>query len=527
MFTTHLILGGGFAGWAMAQRLAKSKQQVALVSEENYATFQPMLPEVIGGELSPLHVVTPLRELCKPATIIKGAVLSVDTVNKKVVVQTSDFTKLTLTYEHLTLALGSKTDLSRTPGMTEHAFMLQNAMDATRIRNEVLTRLESGQWEENPLRKKRLLTFVVVGGGYSGVEVAGQIQDLINNSHRTYPNLLQGEAKVILIHGRDLLLPTLDKRLGKAAENILRKNGVDIRLNERVNAVTATAVFTSSEAYHNTYEANTVICTIGNSINPIIKTLAKEHNYALEGTRLIVDKFSYIPNTEIKAIGDCGVLTSYTKKGDLVCPPTAQFAYRIGRWAADNVLRKLKNVEEKTFTFTGLGELAAIGHHQAVGQVFGFKLTGFICWWLWRTVYLMKLPGLDRKINVGMNWGLHLFYPRETSVVSPKYTKFTGAQHLESGDKLFTAGDPVFSLYLIKKGRIKCTRVDGAVAYVTAGGTLGYNNLSNGVKCWDYEAVAEEATELVSMTKDTFLPFKDALKVVPPKFVEPEVMETT
>jgi NADH dehydrogenase len=258
------ILGGGFAGVYCAKSVCKelgrgSGLKVGLISEENYMVFQPMLPEVVGSSISPRHVVNPLRLLCRHALVYRGRGESVNWPDRSLVLDAGPFSgNVRVEYDHLVLALGAVTDLSHIPGMPEHAFLIKNVGDAMFLRTTLLGRLEEAALESRPDIKARLLTFVVVGGGYSGVETAGHLLDLFCSIHVYYPNISQQDLKVYLIHGRDHLLPTLSRRLGEYSARKLRQRGLNLVLNERVKSVTANRVDLENGAV---IERNMVIST--------------------------------------------------------------------------------------------------------------------------------------------------------------------------------------------------------------------------------------------------------------------------
>jgi len=498
------ILGGGFGGVYCAKAVGKalgrsSSVKAGLISEENYMVFQPMLPEVAGSSISPRHVVNPLRLLCKNVDVLRGRVESIDRKGRSLMLNAGPFSgNLKIQYDHLVLALGAVTDLSRIPGMPEHAFHIKNVGDAMYLRTTILGRIEEANLEPQSELKKRLTSFVVVGGGYSGVETAGHILDLFRAIHVYYPNVSGSDLSVHLIHGGDHLLPTLSRKLGEYSARKLQQRGLKLILNQRVKSVTANRVYLDNGEC---IETNTVISTIGNASHPLIKNLADGHDLEMERGCLVTEATGVVKGqTHLWAVGDCAAFPAPTGGH---CPNTAQFAFRQGMLVGGNIVRQLRKRPLRKFTFKGLGEMASIGHHLAVADIFGIQFSGFLAWWLWRSVYLLKLPRLDRKLRVVLDWTLDLFFPRDLNHLSPRFTKPIKEIYLEAGDVLFHAGEPAFSFYMVKSGALELRESGETIHLISPGGYFGEQALlDDGI--WHYDACAVEPTSLVSIPASIF-----------------------
>ncbi len=498
------ILGGGFAGVYCAKTLEKklprdSRLRVGLIASENHMVFQPMLPEVAGGSISPRHVVNPLRLLCRHTEIYKGEVERIVWPERKLFLNAGDFSgTVEVQFGQLVLALGAVVDLSRIPGMPEHSFLMRNVGDAMLLRATIISRLEEANLEPDTERRRRLATFVVVGGGYSGVETAGQIADYIRDIDDFYPNIREEDFQVHLVHSQNYLLPTLRKKLSEYAARELRNRGVKLVLNQRVKAVTAGRVLLDDGSC---IEAHTVVSTVGNGPHPLVARLCEETKLACEKGRVIVSAACQVNGQDhLWAAGDCAAVP-FVKGG--FCPATAQFAMRQGMLIGENIARAIRKKPLRSFTFKGLGEMAAIGHHRAVGEIMGFAFSGFIAWWMWRTVYISKLPRLDRKIRVVLDWTLDLFFPRDINVLNPRYSTVLKEIHLEPGDLLFHAGEPAFSFYIVKNGRIEIFDENGVMQTLTAGEYFGERALL-GNRIWNFSARAAEPSTLVSIPASVF-----------------------
>lgn len=498
------IIGGGFAGVYCAKALRRElgkngSLKIGLIAEKNYMVFQPLLPEVIGGSVSPRHVVNPLRLLCRGVEVLKGDVESIDWPERQLTLSAGDFTgNFTVRFQQLVLALGAKIDLRRIPGMPEHAYLMQNAGDAMQLRSAIISRIEEANLETRREVKRRLLTFVVVGGGYSGVETAGQILDLFHAIHPYYSNVSRDDLEVCLVHAGESLLPTMSRKLADYTAHQLRQRGLRLVLNKRVESVTAQrATLQGGEVI----ETNTVICTVGNAPHPLIANLCEENDLPTEKGRVVTEPNLRVKGqTELWAAGDCA---SVPMNGGGWCPPTAQFAMRQGSLLGRNLVRARAGDSPKPFTFKGLGELASIGYHRAVAEIMGVNFSGLFAWWLWRTIYLGKLPGLDRKLRVVIDWTLETFLPRDINLLSPRYSSVLKEIQLDEGNTLFHPGEPAFSLYIVKSGRIDLFDSEGRSQSVGAGEYFGERALLGDGR-WRFEAKAAESTTLVSIPKATF-----------------------
>ncbi|MDQ8184174.1 FAD-dependent oxidoreductase [Pelagicoccus sp. SDUM812002] len=502
-----IILGGGFAGVYAAQKLSRalrrsgSSASVALIAEENHMVFQPMLPEVAGAALSPRHVVNPIRSLCKGVNVFKGQVNSLQLDQRKLTLHAGDFAgPVSFTYKNLALCLGAKVDLSRIPGMQEHALLLQNVGDAMRIRAHFISRIEEANLTSHKATKRRLLSFVIVGGGYSGVETAGQLIDLAQAIHKHYKHVDWADFTFTLVHSRDHLLPTLHRSLGEYTAAQLKRRGLDILLNRRAKAVTANRVYLEDGSGIDT---NNIVCTVGNAPHPLILGLEKTAPAPVSIER---GRVTTLPDCSIEGIpwlwaaGDC---SSVPQTDGTPSPPTAQFALRQGELMGRNMARRLQGKQTRPFTFKAIGELATIGHHSAVAEIKGLRFSGAFAWWMWRTIYLGKLPGLERKLRVLFDWTLELFFPRDINLLNPRFSKDISETHLEPGDTLFHANDPSFSFYLVKKGTIELRDKGHLIKTIGEHEHFGERALLEN-RPYLFEAVATEATTLVTIAKDTF-----------------------
>jgi NADH dehydrogenase len=498
-----VILGGGFAGTYCARALiaglpGKGAENVALLADQNAMLFHPMLAEVSGSSISPLHVVNPLRQFCRGSSIFMGSVQEIDLDERIVRFSPGPFVLgAILKFEHLVLGIGSVVDVSRVPGMPEHGYLMKTVGDAIRLRADVIQRLEEASVAATEGRRS-LLTFVVVGGGYSGVETAGQVYDLIRDVRKFYPRLDRKDIRIVLVHSGAYLLPQIGEELGSYCGEHLEKRGVEVRLNTRVTAVTAErAILSTGEAI----ETNTVVTTVGNATHPVIKKLIERYHLAEAKGRLITGPTMQVNGrANLWAAGDCAAVPLTDGS---ISPATAQFAIRQGALLGKNILALKNDRPLQPFGFKALGEMASLGHMNAVGKVFGFKVSGLLGWLMWRSVYLSKLPGLERKLKVFIEWNLELLFPRDISLLDIKTTKVIGRVHLEKSDPVYHIGDPSFSFYVIEKGAVEISDENGVVRLLAHGHHFGEKELLAG-HSRQFNATAVEPTTLLALDKATF-----------------------
>jgi NADH dehydrogenase len=484
----------------VSKRLRGTGKKVGVIASENHMVFQPMLPEVVGGSLAPRHVVNPIRLICKDADVFRGTVRAIDLEAKSVLLDGGIHSpNITITFEHLVLALGSEVNLSRIPGMSEHAYLVRNVGDAMKLRATIISRMEEANLLDDAAARRRLLSFIVVGGGYSGVETAGQMIDLLRSVCCYYENIQPDDYTVSLVHSGDKLLPMLSPKLADYTGQQLAKMGVKILFNSRTKAATATSVVLEDGRKLN---AGTVVCTVGNAPHPLVLKLGEIGALTVERGHVVVEPTGLAKGkTNIWAAGDCAM---FPKSGGGNCPETAQFAFRQGQLLGENIAASISGQALRPFKFTGQGELASIGHRTAVAEIFGYHFSGVIAWFMWRTIYLMKLPGLDRKLRVMVEWAFDLFFPRDINLLTPQYSAPMDDIHLEAGDVLFNAGEPAFSFYAVKNGRVDITDEAGEV--VKSAGTgdhFGERALLED-HVWRYTATAKESSTLVAIGDRVF-----------------------
>ena len=407
-----VILGGGFGGVSAARRLERlfggSKDvEIVLISDQNFLLFTPMLPEVPSSSIEAKHIVSPIRAFFRRAEFMNAEVLSIDlqewTVSASHCPQCES---ANVSFDHLVLALGSTTNFFGLPGVAEHALPMKTLSDAMTLRNHIIDLFEHADMQPSPEARKAMLTFVVAGGGFAGVETVAEIGDFLRTAGRFYRRIQPEDVRVVLVHAGPRILPEISESLGQYAAQELRKNGVEIFFETQVASATPSGVELTSGA---TIPSRTLVWTAGVTPSPLLASLPCARNTR---GQVLVNEFLEVPGPPgIWALGDCAEVRD--PETGQPYPPTAQHAIREGKIIAENIAASLQGGSKKAFRYKPLGTLASLGRRSAVAEILGVRFSGFFAWWLWRTIYLMKLPSFDRKVRVAIDWTLDLIFPRD------------------------------------------------------------------------------------------------------------------
>jgi NADH dehydrogenase len=416
--TRIVIIGGGFAGTSIALRLERTFRrdesvEITLIDSENFFTFTPLLPEVPSGSIQPKHIVFPLRALLKRTAVRQAEVKSIDLVRRTITAaHCSACGNYTVPFDHLVLALGSVPNYFGLPGIAENALSIKSLADATTLHAHIIDKLEHADLQPDPAVRRDLLTFVVAGGGFAGVETLAQLNDFVRGAGRFYPHVSPDEIRMILIHSGERILPEVSESLSTYALHKLQSRGVEVLLKTRVRGSSPDTIFLSDGSRINT---RTFVWAAGTAPSPVLERVdvprSKTGRVEVDATMAVKERPC------VWAVGDSAAIPDVVTGG--MCPPTAQYALRQGRCLADNIAATIRGQETQPFRFKALGILAGLGRRSAVAEIFGLRFSGFIAWWLWRTIYLMKLPGFERKLRVAIDWTLDLIFPRDIVYLRP------------------------------------------------------------------------------------------------------------
>ncbi len=448
--TRVVILGGGFGGAYTAMNLERRLRrradvEVTLVCRENYLVFQPLIPEVVSASIGIVDTIAPLRRLCPRTTLYTREVSSIDLAARTVTLAPgASLRPVVLAFDHLVIGLGNVTNFGGMPGMREHAMPFKTIGDALHLRNHVLHLLEEAAVEPDREARRSLTTFVVAGGGFSGVEVAAELNDFVREVVRDYRGIDPDDPRVVLLHSGERILPELDERLGLFAQRVLARRRLDIRLGCRLASATRTnAVLDNGDRI----ATRTIVSTVPAGPNPLVTALPIQR----ERNRIVVDThLAVVGHDGVWALGDCAAIRD--ARTGKPAPPTAQHAIREAECVAANIVAGIDGAPRRPFSFAGLGKLASLGRRTAVAEVFGIKLSGLVAWFLWRTVYLAKLPGLDRKLRVAVDWTLDLFLRQDIVQLNTERSRPITTEHFGAGELVVRQGDVGDKLYVIQRG---------------------------------------------------------------------------
>jgi NADH dehydrogenase len=477
-------LGGGFGGVTVLKKLQTHFQtdvsvDIAMVSKDNYLLFTPMLHEIASGMIETRHIVTPIREFCNRSRFYCATVKNIDLEKKKVSIRSSTSsvsalaeiiggssinlsttatnfleskTQSHLYYDYLVIALGSETKFFGMSDIQQNAFTIKTINDAINLRNHIIYLLEQADqlllsalptadvdntygYIDNAKTlaelQKKILTFVIAGGGFAGVETAGEINDFIRDSVKEYyHNIESNNIRVIIVHSGDRLLPEMSKELAEFALERLHKSGIEIILNQRVIGATPNTVSLKDGTIMPT---KTIIWSGGVAPSSLLTGISCEHDH--KSGRIIVDKYLELSNyKEVYALGDCAHIID-PNSGDPY-PPTAQHAIREGAVVANNIIASIEGRlgDRKTFDYKTKGMMASIGKRTGIGNLLGIEVQGILAWLIWRGYYLVHLPTFQKKIRVLADWILDIFFKRDVTMLKTLIEEEEKAKEVKNSD---------------------------------------------------------------------------------------------
>ncbi|HJM01100.1 MAG TPA: NAD(P)/FAD-dependent oxidoreductase [Nitrosopumilus sp.] len=421
-----VILGSGFAAVECAKKLEEEfgddpKIELVMIGEDNFLLFTPMLPQVASGMIETRHIVFPVRTICKKTKFYEGRIKNIDPYGKLVTLWgTSNKRSISIHYDFLVVALGSETNFFGMIDVEKNAYTMKTLNDAVMLRNRIIDMLEQAENETNPILKKSFLNFVVVGGGFAGIETAGEVMDLLLDVHKYYPNIKKEDLKVTVLEAIGEILPGFNKKLANFTKQKLLEKGIEIRLKTVVTNFDGNEVIIKSldetpkdsidQSEVNSIITKTLIWTAG--ITPV-NTIKRSMFKTKKGKIIINDFLEVSEFTGVFAIGDCSLFIDQVTKKPI--PSTAQTAEAQAKMAAKNIISLIKNSKKEKFVYQPKGQLAIIGKRTGIATILGVNISGFLAWLIWRNVYFSKIPTFDKKIRVFLDWTIDLFFVRDVS----------------------------------------------------------------------------------------------------------------
>ena len=510
-----VILGGGFAGAFAAKYLRRRLGQevvIELINDTNYFVFQPLLPEVAAGIVAASDAVTPFRAMLPGVHFRMAHAYHVDFDNRKVhVVQGAGRVPIEVSYDQLVLAVGQKANLTAVPGFAEHSLTMRSLSDAYALRNQVIQCLEHADVTGNAALKRQLLTFVVAGGGFSGVETIGELTEMIRRTLPFYPNVEAEEIRPILIQRDSRILLELPASLADYAQHNLQRRGIETRLDSSLASVTASGVELEDGSF---IEASTVISTIGSGPCDLARSLDVE----LVRGKIPTDRFLRVAGHEnVWAIGDAALI-ALDDDAEKFAPPTAQFATAEANTVSSNLAATMAQDSLRPFAFKPRGALASIGHYSAVAELFGLRFSGLVAWFMWRGFYILRLPGFATKMRVTLNWLFDYVLPRNIVQIRSDQRSATRFVRLRKGDVLFKAGQIPDGFYTIVEGALESRIADPVlgedfVRVLGPGDHWGERELAQNSQTKGQLTALEDSRVLV-LRRDDFARLRDSLPVL-------------
>lgn len=519
-----VCLGGGWTALYLARALRRSIRrgavELTVVSRDNFHTFHGFIAEMLVGRIQPGQIISPSRRVFAPARFHNAEIESVDLERRTVTTSRAlDGREFVLPFDHLVLGLGSRDDLERTPGMAAHALRLRNYVDAYAARNHFIDMMEMAEIEPDPQERRRLLTFVVVGGGYGGIEVATELDEYTRLlTRRMYPGIDPGEIRVMVVHNGAHVLPELaphHENLQRWAERYLATTPLEIRRETRLTAATPEeAVLSTGERV----PTRTIVSCAGTAMSPLLDGIDVARD---ERGRVVTDAFGRAESSDVVwAAGDCAAMP-HPQGG--TCPPLAVYAMRGGRTVGRNLALLAAGRPLRPSGFTGLGDACSLGRRRAVAQVKGIPLTGRLAWVVWRAFFLAFIPVWDRRLRLIVDWLVTPLAGREVAQLRLAEPVGIRRELYEPGQVIVHEGDVGRRLSLVSSGEVDVVRVgpDGAeehLATLGAGQHFGETSVFDRVRR-TATVRARTRVEVVSLDRrealalsDTLQPFAEAVR---------------
>jgi NADH:quinone reductase (non-electrogenic) len=514
-----VIVGGGFAAVKFAktlrEKLSAAECEILLFNRENHMVFHPLLADVAGASINPDAAAAPLRQMLPGVSCRTERVQRIDLQSSEIEFDDGSGALNRLHYDHVVIACGAESNLGLVPGMTEHAFAFKVMRDAIDLRQHIVRQMERAEASSDPERRRWHLSFIIVGAGFSGTEVAGEINELVRSSTRFYRNFRKSDVTVALVHSQDQILPEVAPTLRDFAKKKMEKAGITILLNTRAVAATHEGVELKDGQM---LRGATIVCTIGTAVSPLVQYLdvPKERGRIRTSPDMRIEG-----QTNAWAIGDCAlIVNSFDNR---LSATTGQFAERQGRQAALNLIRILKGEPTQPFRFKVLGQLCSIGGYQAVAEMFGVRISGLLAWFLWRGVYLFKLPTWSRRIKVAFDWAWDVVFPRDLGFLSTDAAQRFTHSYYRAGDFIQRQGEPPRFFSVIEEGEAEIlqTAEQSAEAKVLAvlgkgdffgeAALLGNRPHETSIRARTPVRLRQAGSALFAQIAGTFPPFRELL----------------
>jgi NADH dehydrogenase len=516
-----LILGGGHAGFRAAKRLLALRRpsdnlEIIVASAETSEVYHGLMPQIVGGKVQARNILVPLRHFLPGIIFYNHEVESIDVETRKAYLNpVAERSRIELQYDYLVLALGSVTDLSRFPGLKEHGLQTKTIGDVYHLHDHLLDMLEKASVEEDPAERRRLLTFVVTGAGFAGIEIGAEANNLVRSALRFYPGICPEELNVSIISSTDRILPGMHKKLADRAARYLVQKGVTLRLNTLLESASAGEVVLSTGEH---IQTRTVIATAGIAPNPIVRALEVKQDRG----RILTDEFCRVPGLDrVYAVGD-NAAVPHAKTGK-PCPANFFYAFTQGECAAKNIIADVRRKPPRKYTFHNFGEIAQLGNTFGLIQLFGVPFSGFFASFLVRLAFLLAIPSWRCRLGLLADWISSFTLPPDVSQMKIKRTDMIVPLRFAPGQEIIRQGEPGSRFYIVNSGTVEVVRRNGTQDHILA--KLGPGKYFGEVALLKaaYRTAtvrAIEATTVLSIDRKDFTTLVENLPVLEQAFTE-------
>ncbi len=414
-----VIVGGGYVGLNTAlrleARLRHSEASVVVIDQQPHMTYQPFLPEVAAASVEPRHVIAPLRSMLRRCEVLTGRVGAIDHHRRTVTVTDGDGATEEIGYDVLAVAPGSISRILPIPGLAEQGIGFKTVSEAIYLRNHVLSRLDAAASATDTARRRRLLTFLTVGGGYAGIEALAEMEDMSRLATRDYPAIDPAELRWVLVEATDRIMPEVSRPMGEYTVDLLRERGIEVHLETTVSSMEDGHVVLGDGTE---FDTDTVIWTAGVRPDPMLgdTTLPLDQRGRVRCTATL--QVAGVPG--VFAAGDCAAvpdLTRIDEDPDATCGPSAQHAARQARRLGDNIVATIRGHRPAEYRHAYIGSVAGLGLYQGVAEIYGVRLKGLPAWLVHRAYHLAKMPSVNRKVRIAFDWLLAALFRREAVAI--------------------------------------------------------------------------------------------------------------
>lgn len=411
--TRILVVGGGYVGMYTALRLQSTLRRgaatVTVVDPQPHMTYQPFLPEAAAGSVEPRHVVVPLRRVLRKCRVLSGRVVRIEHARRSAVVEATGGRVEVMGYDVLVVAPGSIARTLPIPGLAEQGIAFKTIGEAIYLRNHVLSRLDAAETTLDLELRRKLLTFLVVGGGYAGIEALAELEDMARYASRYYESISPEDMRWVLVEATGRIMPEVSPEMGSYTLARLVERGIDVFLDTRVKTMERGNVVLDDGTE---FDTDTIVWTAGVKANPMLRQtdlpLDEKGRVRCEPTLQVVDQ------PGVFSAGDCAAVPDLSKDDpDATTAPSAQHAVRQAKVLADNVLAQLRGRHLRNYKHSNAGSVASLGLYRGVAEIYGLKIKGLPAWFMHRTYHISRMPTFNRKVRILADWTGALLFRRE------------------------------------------------------------------------------------------------------------------